>query len=320
MTIGRPRKHSTSADRQRAYRKRQARDFRNATALQNEPELFQVDRPPVRYYGGKWRVGNWVIEQFPPHKCYVEPFCGGASVLLQKSPAWVEVLNDLNDDVIAFFDCLRDRPAELVRAILLTPYSREELRRARIEAPANDRLEKARRFYIRQWQSYGSGVGKSSTGWRFQVGNGGETRANAVGSWNRIEHLWAAAKRLKMVQIEHDDAFKVIERFDGPGTLFYVDPPYVHETRYHSSPSKGYAFEMTDEDHRRLAGVLKSVRGMVVLSGYPSGLYDELFSGWKRLEREVQDINSAKKTECLWLSPRTAEISSMPLFADRLET
>lgn len=308
-------KHSSSADRQRAYRQRKARAKRNASALQMDRELITVERPAIRYYGGKWRIGNWIAEQFPPHKCYVEPFCGGASVLLQKTPAWVEVMNDLNSEVIAFFDCLRDSPAELIRAIYFTPYSREELMRAREPAPAGNLLEIARRFYIRQWQSFGSGVGKSSTGWRYQVGNGGETRANAVGSWNRTEHLWAVAERLKMVQIEHDDAFKVIARFDGPETLFYVDPPYVHETRYHRSPSKGYKYEMTDDDHRRLAALLKGVRGMVVLSGYPSGLYDELYPGWRRLDREVQDITATgKQTECLWLSPRISELGNLPLF------
>lgn len=120
-----------------------------------------------------------------------------------------------------------------------------------------------------------------------------------------------------MVQIEHDDAFKVIERFDGAGTLFYVDPPYVHDTRYITSKNKGYQFEMVDEDHRRLAALLNSVRGMVVLSGYPSPLYDELYPDWKRIEREVQDISgSGKQTECLWLSPRTVADNALPLFAE----
>src|SRR5262249_16736919 len=145
-----------------------------------------------------------------------------------------------------------------------------------------------------------------------------DSRSNTVWAWNQTEQLWAAAERLKMVQIEHDDAFKVIERFDGPGTLFYVDPPYMHDTRYHTSPAKGYRFEITDEDHRCLGELLKSVRGMVVLSGYPSGLYDELYPDWKWLEREVQDVTSSgKQTECLWLSPRTASINVLPLFASR---
>lgn len=225
-------------------------------------------------------------------------------------------MNDLNNEVITFFDVLRSRPAELIRAIMLTPYAREELRRARAQLPDADELERARRFYIRCWQSFGSGVGKSSTGWRYQVGrDGNDSRAHAVDSWNRTDHLWAAAERLKMVQIEHDDAFKVIERFDASTTLFYLDPPYVHCTRYHNSSDKGYAFEMDDAAHRRLADLVKGVRGMIILSGYPSSLYDELYAGWRRLDREERDVNGGKQIECLWLSPSTVELNRLPLFS-----
>jgi DNA adenine methylase len=313
--MARPRKHSTSADRQRAYRQRKARGLRNATALQNDKTLIKIERPPVRYYGGKWRIAGWIIDQFPPHTCYVEPFAGGASVLLQKRPARFEVMNDLNDDVIAFFDMLRGRPEELIRAILLTPYAREELRRARISEPTTDPLEKARRFYIRCWQSYGSGTGKTSTGWRYQIGAGDNSRASAIGSWNDTDHLWAVAERLKQVQIEHDDAFKVIERFDSVETLFYLDPPYVHSTRYHDSTSKGYRHEMDDSQHRDFAQLAKNLKGFAIVSGYPSPLYDELFAGWKCINRESQDVNGTMQTECLWLSPRTVEIGHLPLFA-----
>ena len=311
--MARPRKYKSDAEKQKAYRTRKDRGLRNATALRNEKQLIKVKRPAVRYYGGKWRIASWVIAQFPPHTCYVEPFAGGASVLLQKPPSKFEVLNDLNDDVITFFDVLRDRPEQLIRAILLTPYAREELRRAWTAEPTDNPVEKARRFYIRCWQSYGSGVGKSSTGWRFQIGTGDNSRASSIGSWNETEHLWAAAERLKQVQIEHDDAFKVIQRFDSVETLFYLDPPYVHSTRYHNS--KGYSHEMTDSDHRQFAELVKSIKGFAIVSGYPSGLYDELFADWKCVSRESLDINGKAQTECLWLSPRATALNQLPLFA-----
>jgi DNA adenine methylase len=274
----------------------------------------EIGRPPLRYHGGKWRLAEWIIAQFPPHVCYVEPFAGGASVLLQKTPARFEVMNDLNDDVITFFDMLRARPDDLIRAIRLTPYGREELRRARKAKPTSDPIEKARRFYVRCWQSYGSGVGKSSTGWRYQIGAGDNTRASAIGSWNNTEHLMAVAERLKWVQIEHDDALKVIERFDSSETLFYLDPPYVHSTRYHNSSDKGYSHEMTDDDHRELAALASKLQGMVIVSGYPSALYDELFTGWTCMSKGSLDVNGKTQTECLWLSPRTVETDRLPLF------
>lgn len=305
-------KHSSNAAKQKAYRDRRKRAIRNAEALRLDKSLLMIDRPALRYYGGKWRIANWIIDQMPAHSCYVEPFAGGASILLRKEPSKFEVLNDLNNDVITFFEVLRDRPEHLIRAILLTPYSREELRRAR--SSTDDALEQARRFYVRCWLSFGSGTGKSSTGWRYQTGYGDNSRATAIGSFNDTEHLWAVAERLKQVQIECDDAYRVIERFDSPETLFYLDYPYVHSTRYHNSDNKGYSHEMTDEDHRRFAELARRVKGLVMVSGYPSALYDEIYAGWTCRAKETRDLNSKTVTECLWLSPRTAEALDLPLF------
>lgn len=309
----RPQIHQSNAEKQRVYRQRKARGIRNASALRNDKELIKIERPPLRYYGGKWRIASWIIQQFPAHTCYVEALAGGASVLIQKEPSRFEVLNDLNNDVINFFDMLRARTEELIRAILLTPYAREELRRARNAEPTSDPIERARRFYIRCWQSFGSGTGTSSTGWRYQIGTGDTSRASAIGSFNDTEHLWLVADRLKQVQIECDDAFKVIQRFDSDDTLFYLDYPYVHSTRYHSSKSKGYSHEMTDDDHRLFADLARSVQGMVIVSGYASPLYDELYAGWKCISKESRDVNGGTQIECLWLSPRVTEAQAQPL-------
>lgn len=284
--------------------------------------MNEIKWPPVRYYGGKWRIAKWIIGHFPPHACYVEPFAGGASCLFQKRPSKFEVLNDLNSDVMNFFDMLRERTDDLVRVIQLTPYSRQELRRAIAAAHdgANgDPLERARNFYIRCWMSFGSGVGKSSTGWRFQIGVS-DTQTSAIGAWSRAEHLWAAAARLKEVQIECDDAYKVIQRFDSPKTLFYLDLPYVHSTRNmdNAGINKGYAFELTDVDHRRYADLVKSIEGLAIVSGYPSALYDEIYSGWTVVKQETTDINSNQKVECLWLSPRVVAMEMLPLFGGLL--
>lgn len=109
-----------------------------------------VKRPALRYHGGKFRIAQWIINQFPEHLCYVEPFGGGGSVLLRKSPAKIEVYNDLNGGVVNFFRVLRERPADLIAAIELTPYSRKEFIQA--QEPCDDPLERARRFYVWSWQ------------------------------------------------------------------------------------------------------------------------------------------------------------------------
>lgn len=104
--------------------------------------------------------------------------------------------------------------------------------------------------------------------------------------------------RLQGVVIESRMAIAIMQTHDGPETLHYVDPPYVHSTR---SKSGAYRHEMTEEDHRELASVLNELKGTVVLSDYRSGLYDELFKNWKRVEKPARADGGGKRVECLWL-------------------
>lgn len=274
--------------------------------------VVKQKRPALRYYGGKWRIANWIISHFPPHDCYVEPFSGGASVLLRKQKSPFEVLNDLDDDVVTFFRVLRDYADELVARIEMTPWARTEL--LACYKPTDDPIEQARRFYVRSNQGWFGGARESLTGWRYQKrlheGRG------AIAEWGALDHLLAAATRLRSVQIECDDAFKVIPRFDTPQTLFYVDPPYPHATRGWKGGKDGYRHEMSDADHRRLAHLLNDVQGMVVLSSYTSDLYTELYPDWHVVSREARTGRTHKNAvEVLLLSPRTTAVlnQQMPL-------
>jgi DNA adenine methylase len=226
------------------------------------------ESPAIRYHGGKWRLAPWIISQFPAHRRYVEPFAGGANVLLRKRPAEIEVYNDLNGQVVNFFRVLRERGDELARAIELTPFSREEYDRA--HEPATDELETARRFYVLAWQGFGSPIAKWNTGWRW---------------------------------VERQPAIDIIKQFDTAETLVYCDPPYLSETRSKWRLSAYGDTEMTNDDHRQLADVLHGIEGMAIISGYPSALYDELYHDWQRVTCEA--VNDAAKVtvECLWLSP-----------------
>lgn len=263
-----------------------------------------TSKPALRYYGGKNRSAKWIINLFPPHYTYVEPFGGAASVLLQKEPSYFEVYNDLDSNVVTFFRVLRELETELVRAIKLTPWSREELQIA--YQPATDELEMARRFYVRCWQSFGHLHG----GWRYQHSDNGYS---IVEQWNEAEYLHQIASRLKKAQIENDEAVKIIDRFDTPRSLFYVDPPYVHDTRYRKN---GYLHEMTDEQHRQLASKLHGVKGMVILSGYHSELYNELYGGWKAIEKKTTTNSNSASVEVIWLSPNITNMKSLPMFAE----
>lgn len=264
--------------------------------------MSTVTRPALRYHGGKWQLAPWIISFFPEHVCYVEPFGGGGSVLLRKAPAFAEVYNDLNGDVINFFSVLRNRQDELLRAIKLTPYARQEFRAAQRVGAEDDELERARKFYVLAQQGRGRAGVQEPGGWRFMSRN---TRSTTpAGDWGRVDHLRAIVQRLKQVQFENDDAATVIRRYDDASTLFYVDPPYVKSSRGARWGAHAYAYEMDDRQHEELAELLHSVEGAVIVSGYPSELYNRLFADWRREVKAVKkDNNGGAATEVLWLSP-----------------
>ncbi len=276
------------------------------------PIMPAVTRPALRYFGAKFRLAPWIISHFPSHVAYVEPFGGGAGVLLRKAPAPFEIYNDLDGEVVNFFRMLRERSADLLQAIRLTPYSREEQQLA-FEA-SGDPLERARRLYIRCWQSQGGGRTQWRTGWRYQMTM---TRGKSLlADWNQVDSLWPIVMRLKQVQIECDDAIRVIQRFDRPGTLFYMDPPYVASTRSIRWRDKAYHCEIDDAYHRRLAETLRGIQGMAVVSGHPSGMYEELYAGWRKAQRRVPTDFNGFSTECLWISPRCQERGQLRLMEE----
>jgi DNA adenine methylase len=243
------------------------------------------------------------LAHLPAHRCYVEPF-GAASILLRKRPSVIEVLNDADQRLMRFFRTLREREAELVRAIDLTPYSRAEFEAA--FEPADDPVEDARRVYVLCWQGRSRGLGEWRTGWRYEI-TGNRVR-RAVDDF-RSDHLPAVAQRLKSVQLECDQAAAVIARYDAPGTLHYLDPPYVWETRSKrtSKVSARYSAELDEDGHRALAAQLHGLAGMVVLSGYPSPLYADLYeaAGWTRVDRTCL-TDHGYRVESLWLNPAAA--------------
>jgi DNA adenine methylase len=259
-----------------------------------------ISRPALRYHGGKWKLAPWIISHFPPHKIYVEPFGGGGSVLIRKHPSFIEVYNDINGLAVNFFRVLRERPNELIRAIELTPYSRQEFLESQM--PSDDPIESARRFYIWSWQGRGRAGVKEPGGWRFMSRDTrGTTPAN---DWTNNYHLWSIVTRLKNVQIENADVLAIVDRYDGPKALFYIDPPYVHKTRGDRWAQTAYAFEYTDDEHRELAKRLHRIRGSAIMSGYPSELYDELYKDWRMVSRSGQRDNTQRPEtiECLWMN------------------
>jgi DNA adenine methylase len=253
-------------------------------------------RPLVRYHGGKWMLAPWIIANMPKHRVYVEPFGGGASVLLRKARSYAEVYNDLDGEIVNLFRVVRDNGHELTRRISLTPFSRVEFVEARV--PSDDPVEQARRTLVKSYQGFGSASIQNLTGFRSSSNRSGTTPAH---DWANFPHaLVPIIDRLRGVVIEHKDAADVMLHQDSPETLHFVDPPYVAATRDSGSD---YRHEMSDSDHRVLASTLRSLRGMVVVCGYPSALYDEIFDGWHVVMRDALADGAKDRTECLWISP-----------------
>lgn len=254
------------------------------------------------WYGGKYSHLDWLLPKLPMTQHYCEPFGGSAAVLINRQPAPVETYNDLYGEVVNFFRALRESKDELIEAIGLTPFSRAEFDTA-ISGSTEDlsELERARRFYILARQVRTGLAQKASSGrWAHCILTSRAGMAGAVSRWlGAIEDLPHIAQRLLRVQIENRPGIEVIERYDSEETLFYCDPPYPHGSR---GDNNAYAYEMTDDDHRELAKVLRSVRGKVALSGYRCNLFDELYGDWYRIEAEEKYCHSVKtpRTEILW--------------------
>lgn len=267
-------------------------------------------RPALRWHGGKWLLAPWIISHFPKHQVYVEPFGGAASVLIRKPRAYAEVYNDLDQSVVNLFRVLRsDRAGQLVNALRLTPFSREEFRAA--YQPCSDELERARRLIVRSFMGFGSNGHNRSTGFRANSNRSGTTPAH---DWcNYPDGLIAIIERWRGVIVENKDACAVMAQHDSENTLHYVDPPYVFDTR--ADLSKDYAHELTDEQHRELLTFLRELRGMVILSGYPSHIYDDALTGWHRVQRQALADGARKRTEVLWINPQAHErVMAGPLF------
>lgn len=268
-----------------------------------------ITRPALRYHGGKFRLAPWIIQHFPQHRVYTEPFGGAASVLMRKPrAAMVEVYNDLDSEIVSLFRVLRDpeQSAQLVEQIRLTPYAREEFRESYTQHP--DAIEQARRTVTRAFLGFGSDSASGAvSGFR---ANGNRQNTHPARDWTNYPAALASfCDRLQGVVIENRPAVEIMAQQDSPQTLHYRDPPYLHETRSAAvtRSGKGYRHEMTEEDHRALADVLHNLRGMVVVSGYHSPLYDELFAGWNVSTRSTQADGGLDRTEVLWLNPACAQ-------------
>lgn len=269
-------------------------------------------RPVLRYLGGKWRMAPWILEHMPPHRVYVEPYCGAASVLMRKPRSVAEIINDRSSDVVTLFRVLRDpvTAERLAESCALTPFARDEFEAA--YEPSADPVEQSRRLLFRSFAGYHPGAATTATAKGMHTRTStwviagqrrrGTTKAS---DWAAYPDAIAAfTARLQGVVIDNQDAGTVIAQHNDPDVLVYADPPYLHGTRQIDATGARYHHEMSDLEHSVLLAELIRSRSMVMLSAYAHPLYDDLLPShrWVRLEREAITHDGTRRTEVLWLN------------------
>lgn len=255
------------------------------------------------WYGGKYSHLDWLLPLLPDSHHYCEPFGGSAAALLNRKPSRVETYNDLDGDVVTFFQVLREQPDDLIRLLSLTPFSREEFYLSLQNDESISKIERARRFFVRARQVR-TGLAQTATlgRWANCKNTSRAGMSGVVSRWlGSVRDLPEIANRLLRVQIESRPATEVIRLYDDKTTLFYCDPPYPHNSR---GDDKAYLFEMNDEAHKELSSTLNRCKGKVAVSGYRCDLMDTLYRDWRRLDAKPKMCHSIKKTRCesLWMN------------------
>ena len=256
---------------------------------------------PMNYYGSKDMMCPVIHGMIPAGmSTWVDVFCGSAIVTLKKPPHPREVINDLNDDVINLFDVLRDGDAEdLYRKIELTVFGDAELRRIYEQEPPTDPVEKARCFLVASW--FGRGGDNHKTGLRWSKGS---TVAPEL-AWTRLpSRLTAVAERLRGICIRSDDAFKIVDDYDAPDCILFVDPPYPGPV------GRRYKVSMSAEDHHRFAVRLLECKAHIILTMNPDTIYGEVLADWCLHASQVVTNGGTKKSEVIYTN-----FEPMPLFS-----
>lgn len=247
------------------------------------------------YYGAKQRISKKIIQSLPLHNCWVEAFCGSAAITLSKPPAPIEVINDIDGQIVNFFDQLRKNPGALYEAVSLTPYARQEFHRARKREDDIDDLERARRFLVESMMSVNGVLGGAQSGFSYSQAYSRGGREARVNRWyNLPERLAAVVERLRGVRVENLDARNLLKMFkDRPATLVYLDPPYF------MSRSSGYVVDAKNEDfHLELLEICIKSKCMILISSYDNKLYNAMLKkekGWDKVRIKAKTRDTTGK-------------------------
>lgn len=252
-----------------------------------------VKRPLINYFGGKWRLAPWIIENLPAHKIYIEPFGGSLSVLLRKERSKREIINDVDGELVNLYRVARDQGKELQEKLRLTPHSRCEYRLSM--EPAEDPIERARRTVVRCY----FGIGDSFLWNHNAFRNSKDSNTCVASSWKSYhESFEGIIDRLAGVTIENLSYERLFEKYDGTDVVWYLDPPYVPQTR---TKKHAYREDWSALKHVQFLGEVKKLKGHVVLSGYDSDIYRSELQDWNITTKEALTNGAKKRTELLWI-------------------
>lgn len=249
--------------------------------------------PPFKIYGNKKYLPKWILDNLPEmtgDEEYVEPYCGTASVLINKNKSQLEVINDLDPGIVAIFRAIRDENSLFVKKLKKIEYKKESFDKALTKIEFDNNINYAINEFVLRRMSR-SGMKKSFSA----------SEMKSADHWlTIIEELPMISKRIKNCFIFNKPAIDVIKAFNHEKTICYVDPPCLQETK--NSPDE---YEMTTDDHIELAKVLIDFKGKVIISGYYSTLYKRLYKEWKCIKKVIPNNTSqakTKKTECIWVN------------------
>jgi DNA adenine methylase len=263
------------------------------------------------YYGGKNGNLDFRLNNFPDpnsYSIYVEPFCGSGAVILNKKPSEVEIMNDINGDITNFFRVLQKYPKELIRLLKLTPYSYNEyINCIELLDYTSDELniERARKFYYRICSTYFGVYDMRSKGrWR----RGYDDKNNLNKNYRKkIRGLFKISKRIKNIEILNQDALTLLGKYDSNNTFFYLDPPYVFNTR---TALNAYKNELKDDVHIKMCNIIASMKSKVLISGYDNEIYNDILKNWNKVYNKKKKAGSTAgrngvgsyRQEVLWMN------------------
>ena len=268
--------------------------------------IFQKVNAPFGYFGSKSKIALQLCRTLPPHYCWVEAFCGSAALTLNKAPAAIEVINDINGEIVNVFKQLRDNHQEICRLVYQTPYARQELERARTVAKEDNEVERARKFLVQSMMAINGVFGQDRGGFSYSQSYSRNGRDARVNRWyNLPERLGQVVERLRGIRIENKEAIELLEMFlRRPATLVYLDPPYLGRR------TQGYTYDANEKAyHIELLKIANKAKCMIFISGYENELYSKLLTeqkGWKRktIDTITKDNNgkSYSRKEVVWVN------------------